>query len=320
MNAAYVETVRLMLGVIPAVSQEACFAIKGGTALNLFAGNMPRLSVDIDLVFTDGRLPRPEALEAIRQGLENIRAVLAAGGMECQGPASSVGEETKLFVRRNRSVVKIEVNQVFRGTLMPVKWMRLSPAASDLFATDFEARVLDRSELYGGKLVAAMDRQHPRDLFDVMGLYAGGGLSPEIVECFVGYLAGHNRPLHEVLFPRESDPRSAYAGEFAGMTREFVALDDLLETRRRLMEELPRLLTPLHRSFLLGLVRAEPDWNSMSCGHLESMPAIRWKLENLGRLRKTNRRKFLEQEDLLRARFEVCPLTPFPFNSSGNPQ
>jgi len=183
----------------------------------------------------------------------------------------------------------------------------LSPAASELFATACEARILQRAELYGGKLVAAMDRQHPRDLFDVMGLYAGGGPSPEIVECFVGYLAGHNRPVHEVLFPRESDPRSAYAGEFAGMTREFVALDDLLEARRRLMGELPRLLTPTQRSFLQGLVRAEPDWSLMACGHLESMPAIRWKLENLRRLKRTNRRKFSEQEALLSTNFENCP-------------
>lgn len=66
--------------------------------------------------------------------------------------------------------------------------------------------------------MAAMDRQHPRDLFDVMELFAYGGITPAIRRAFVVYLASHNRTIHEVLFPTPKDITLAYAGSFVGMT------------------------------------------------------------------------------------------------------
>ena len=214
MNPTYINAVRLLLAVAPVVFRKPLFVLKGGTAINLFIRDMPRLSVDLDLVCAD----------------------------------------------------------------------------------------LHHDELYGSKLVAVMDRQHPRDLFDVLGLYAHGGLTPGIVECFVCYLAGHNRPVHEVLFGNEIDIRPAFANDFEGMTREPVVLEVLIEVQRRLMAELPKALTDQHRSFLSGLVRCEPDWSLMQCPHLEMMPAIRWKLENLARLKRTNPSKFSRQAEELTTR------------------
>ena len=191
---------------------------------------------------------------------------------------------------------------MFRGTVLPVENRDLVEMARDAFLTALPVPVLHHDELYGSKLVAAMDRQHPRDLFDVFGLYAHGGLTPGIVECFVCYLAGHNRPVHEVLFGNEIDIRPAFANEFEGMTREVVSLDGLLETRQSLMAELPMALTDKHRSLLSGLVRCEPDWSLMQCTHLEMMPAIRWKLENLAQLKRTNPSKFSRQAEELAER------------------
>jgi hypothetical protein len=148
-----------------------------------------------------------------------------------------------------------------------------------------------------------MDRQHPRDIFDVLGLYAEEGLTPEIVECFVCYLAGHNRPVHEVLFARPIDIRPAFESEFVGMSREPLTFDELLAVREKLFADLPLALTNNHRLFLLGLVSGEPDWSLMSCPHLSEMPAIRWKLENLTKLKKSNPHKFAKQYGELRARF-----------------
>lgn len=73
MDKAYVDTVRLLFEVAPMVFEEPDFAIKGGTAINLFHRDMPRLSVDIDLVYTDYRRPREEALAAIASALGRIR-------------------------------------------------------------------------------------------------------------------------------------------------------------------------------------------------------------------------------------------------------
>ena len=61
--------------------------------------------------------------------------------------------------------------------------------------------VVPEAELYAGKLCAALDRQHPRDLFDVHILLKGAGVASPIRRAFTVYLAAHNRPMHELLQP-----------------------------------------------------------------------------------------------------------------------
>lgn len=302
MNRDYIDTVRLLLDVAPEVFHEPFFALKGGTAINLFLHDMPRLSVDLDLVYTNHQAARDEALQQIGAALTATSKTLEARGMRCERGSSL--EEAKLFVEQERVRVKIEVNHVFRGTVLPIATRPLSENAQNTFFTDIELPVLHTNELYGSKLVAAMDRQHPRDLFDVLGLYARGGLTDGIVECFVCYLAGHNRPVHEVLFANKIEIARAYANEFAGMTKDPLTINELLDVRSALFAELPSALTDNQRIFLLGLVQGKPDWSLMSCPHLQDMPAIRWKLANLQRLSEVNPSKFIAQEQELRRRLE----------------
>jgi|SRR5882672_5137410 len=134
----------------------------------------------------------------------------------------------------------------------------------------------------------------------VRGLFEQDGLTADVVECFVCYLAGHNRPVHEVLFSRDVDMSSAFENEFAGMARNPITLAELQQVRRKLKKELPAALTPNQRHFLLGLVAGEPDWQLMKCPHLSQLPAIRWKLQNLAKLKKSNSTKFAQQADELR--------------------
>lgn len=282
MNATYLATARLLVEVAPLVFEGGDFALKGGTAINLFLREMSRLSVDLDLVFTNRQMPRAEALATINEGLRASRDRLLKRGLQVQAlsSASDMGE-TKLLVRRDDVAVKIEVNTVTRGAIHPTRLVSLTSAASDALMADLELPLLSPAEIYGGKLVAAMDRQHPRDLFDVMELFEHGGVTPEIRRAFVVYLASHNRPLHEVLFPQPKDIRLAYEGAFAGMTREAVSLDALLETREKLFRELPASLDANERDFLRALAFARPDWSLLGIPHLEELPAIRWRLHNL---------------------------------------
>jgi len=302
MDKAYIESVRLLLESAPAIFETPHFAMKGGTALNLFMADLPRLSVDIDVVYTHHQATRDEALKAIASGLEAGRKRLAKIGLEAEVSATPEGDEIKLFLRRGRQQAKVEVNHVFRGTVLPVATRRLGAAARKLFTTELSVPVLAVPELYGSKLVAAMDRQHPRDLFDVHGLFKRGGLTPEVVECFVCYLAGHNRPVHEVLYSRDTDMSSAFDNEFAGMTRTPVTLPELQRVRRQLKLELPAALTPAQRQFLLGLVSGAPDWSLMKCRHLAQLPAIKWKIQNLAKLKQSNPGKFTQQSEELRVR------------------
>lgn len=304
MNEQYINTVRLLLAIVPAVFQSPRFAMKGGTALNLFIQDMPRLSVDIDVVFVDHTLDREAALQAIASDLAAARSVIADLGFRAVLPTTNTGDEVKLLAETNGARVKVEVNFVFRGTLRPIVRARLAETAQNLFTTDLDVPMLDQSELYGSKLVAAMDRQHPRDMFDVMNMLRQFGWQPLFVECFVAYLASHNRPVHEVLFPRKVSLESAFTNEFAGMTREPIELAELERTQERLIAELPRALTSTQREFLLSLVRAEPRWKLMPFSHLSELPAMQWKLLNLEKLRSRNRKRFNEQYETLASRFE----------------
>ncbi|MNF88340.1 hypothetical protein D3C84_708330 [compost metagenome] len=171
-----------------------------------------------------------------------------------------------------------------------------------MFGVEFELPVLHRDELYAGKLVAALDRQHPRDLFDVWQLYESGAITNGMVECFVVYLAGHNRPIHEVLFGNDKDVGDEYERAFVGMTEIEAPLEQLLVARRRLREEMPERLTQAHRDFLYGLAMAEPDWSLLQCAHAAELPALRWKLSNLETFRKRRPQDFAAQAEALRSR------------------
>ncbi len=199
--------------------------------------------------------------------------------------------------------MKFEINHVFRGSVLPTETRPLVTAASDLFTAGFSVPTLAVPELYGSKLVAALDRQHPRDFFDVHGMFATHGLSADTMNCFVAYLAGHNRPVHEVLFSRDLDLTAIFENEFVGMERQPVSLAQLLETRTRLRREIAAAITPAQKAFLIGLVAAAPDWSLLPFPHLSLLPAIQWKLQNLARLKKSNSAKFDAQAEELRKRF-----------------
>ena len=299
MSPLYLDTARLLIQVAPLVFADGAFALKGGTAINLFMRNMPRLSVDLDLVFTDHRMPRDQALQRIDEALRQAAARLNARGFQTRTRGAAGGLETKLMVRRGSIEVKVEVNFVMRGTVHPVRNAALAPRARNLLMADVELPVASLEDVYGGKLVAAMDRQHPRDLFDVMQLFAYEGITPSIRRAFVVYLASHNRPVHEVLFPAERDIAQEYERTFQGMTADTVELADLLTVRKRMMVELPGSLDPDERRFLLSLVNNKPDWPLLEIPHADELPGIRWKLNNLGHLQTSNPKKFNEQREAL---------------------
>lgn len=307
MDRQYVDAVRLLLTVAPVIFGSPRFALKGGTALNLFVQDLPRLSVDIDVVFTDYVMERESAFMAIADDLQTAKAKLERMGYSATTRKTQKGDEAKLLVADQASQIKVEVNFVFRGTLLPVEPRTLVNSARNLFATAMELPVLAIPELYGSKLVAALDRQHPRDWFDVTAMVDRYGLEVQMVDCFVAYLAGHNRPVHEVLFSNDLPLDEIFNSDFVGMTAAEIPLQRLIEIRQHIRQELPNVLTNAHRHFLLSFVRAEPDWSLMPFDHLKDLPAIRWKLLNLKKLRTTNKARFELQATELMDRFDRFP-------------
>ena len=304
MNQLYLDTARLLTQVAPPVFADGVFALKGGTAINLFVRDMPRLSVDLDLVFTDHRMARDEALEQIGEALKGASERLKKRGFQLHIASVADAGETKLFVRRGKLQVKVEVNFVLRGTVHPVRQASLSAKAKEVLQADLELPLVSLEDLYGGKLVAALDRQHPRDLFDVMELLAHEGITPRIRRAFVVYLASHNRPIHEVLAPALRDISADYERTFKGMTADTVELKALLEARERMIKGLRASLDADERAFLLSLARAKPEWQRLGVAHVAELPGVRWKLTNLERLARETPKKLeaqaLELEKILR--------------------
>ena len=233
----YHKQAELLLRVLPLVMREDVFALKGGTAINFFWRDYPRLSVDIDLTYTKVK-PRNESLADINLGLKNIEANLQRVIQDIQ-TTTQIDRKNNLayalIIRLNEATIKVEVNTVIRGTVYPIVEKSLCNKAEQEFELSVTARTLSLEDLYGGKICAALDRQHPRDLFDVKLLFENERLTDKVRKAFIVYLISHDRPIVELLNPNLKDIRQTFESEFSGMTLEPVELKELLLTRDTLI-------------------------------------------------------------------------------------
>lgn len=299
---AYRQQVALLIRTIPFVAQERCFALKGGTAINLFVRDMPRLSVDIDLTY----LPvedRASSLAAIDAAMVRIKERIEDGiPGAAVGPSRSAGDKiiTKLIVRSESVQIKIEVTPVLRGTFYDPVVISVVPAVEDTFGFA-EMQVVSFADLYAGKIVAALDRQHPRDLFDVRDLLANEGIGEELRRAFLVYLISHNRPMAEVLAPTRKPLAEEFERGFVGMTQENAELADLEATREALVATMVAEMPDAHRQFLIGFKRGEPDWELLGIPEARHLPAVLWKQRNLEKMLSEKRKELIEAlENVLR--------------------
>ncbi len=231
--------VALLVRVLPYVATETCFALKGGTAINLFVRDLPRLSVDIDLVY----LPiedRETSLIGIRSALSRIAQKIRKAIPDSVVTDSANAGGTLVLVRQRNAQIKIEVTPVLRGTVHPTELKTVRPSVEEQFGFA-EIQVVSFADLYAGKLVAALDRQHPRDLFDVQHLLANEGIDDALYQAFLAYVLSHNRPAHELLQPRLKEIRRTFETEFVGMTVSETSLEMLLATREKYQTILQQL-------------------------------------------------------------------------------
>ena len=290
----YRRQVALLLRVLPHVAEEDCFALKGGTAINLFYRDMPRLSVDIDLTYLPVR-PRKQSLAEIDAAMRRIAARIQNGipGARITSDITE-GAVTRLVLRADNAQIKIEVTPVLRGSVYEPELRTVMPAVEDAFGFA-EMNIVSFPDLFAGKIVAALDRQHPRDLFDVLGLFAHEGIGEDLRRAFLVYLISHNRPMAEVLAPTRKDISEEFLRGFAGMTDTPVALDELLAARERLIAEIVGEMPLPHRRFLVSFERGEADWSFLAIPGAEKLPAVRWRQQNLDSLDPARRSALVEQ-------------------------
>lgn len=276
----------LVLRILPDVLVEEIFALKGGTAINFFFRDLPRLSVDIDLTYlplTDRGIALQDIHDALKRIADRIKKKQRGTKI-----IPRISRETALLigliVMRGDATVKIEPNTIMRGTVYPVQIRPLTRRAQELFEFHIEARSLSLADLYGGKICAALDRQHPRDLYDIHLLFRAEGITDEIRKAFIVYLICQPRPILEVLNPLMVDILRSFEKEFRGMVLDPVTCELLEETRRRLFKEINAGLTAEERAFIVSVKEGTPHWDLVGLTGVERLPALRWKLMNIEKM------------------------------------
>lgn len=279
----YQQQVKLLVKVLTLLDSEPCFALKGGTAINLFVENLPRLSVDIDLVYLPDNL-RTEALVKIKAALDRL-----AQSVKHMLPAATVNKSYKdkddalRLVITDGVTIKVELSPVLRGTVFPPERRVVVADVEDQFGFA-EVNVVSLPDLYAGKMCAALDRQHPRDLFDVMLYFRNHQWTNDLRKALLVYIISHQRPISELLKPRLKNIDDLNTKEFKGMAFIDSDLASLEAAREQLINILNQSMTLDERRFLMSFQNSQADWALLGLENIEQLPAIKWKQQNIKRM------------------------------------
>ena len=288
-NEQYKRQVGLLIRIMPAIYQIKHFAVHGGTAINLFHQDMPRYSIDIDLTYVP--------IETRAVSLENINHLLSIlkANIEKTLPGINVPHKKdvyKLQCTLNGATVKVEVNATKRGVIGNLEELPLCPKAQEEFQARCKARIVSYAQLYGGKIIAALSRQHPRDLFDCR--YMKGDTLEGVKNGLLLSLLGSDKPIIEVLTPHNISQEQALENQFRGMTDVPFSYADYEQARQELIKKVNASLDERDKTFLLSFEKGEPKWDLCIAGNLSAFPSVQWKQQNILKLKAKNIQKFQE--------------------------
>lgn len=288
-NNSYFKQVQLLVSTLPYLKPYHCFGLKGGTAINIFLRNLPRLSVDIDLVY----LPITERLEANIEIQKNLS--LIAKDIEKSKMAKVIikDNDQKLIIQNTEAQIKVEVSMM-RGHLLPTQIVSVCKKIEESIGFA-EVLLLDDREIYAGKLCATLDRQHPRDLFDVNQLLLDKIIDETLIDIFLIYLMSGNRPIVEMLAPNFKDISETYQKHFKGMSLKQVSLSELETTRESLLNKIYQCMHDNHKKLLLDFKTGEINWADCPFPKAQFLPAIKWKQINLNKMSKEKRAQAIQK-------------------------
>jgi len=296
MNNLYKEQVRLILRILPVINREEDFVVHGGTAINLFVKNLPRYSVDVDLTYIP-LVPRDRSLAEIDKKLVAISQQLHRAVPDINiRPAPN-----KILCTHGQSTVKIEVNGIKRGIIGPTIEMPLCSKAQAEFGMFCKARIVPMEQLYGGKIAAALSRQHPRDLFDYS--YMEADKIDNLKYGIMFALLGSDKPLIESLSPHPINQKEALENQFRGMTNIPFTYEDYETAREQLITLVNAMLSEEDIAFLLSFEEGAPLWNESAYSDFRDFPSVQWKLLNINRLKTQNPVKHRQEVERLKRFF-----------------
>ncbi|MBD5264072.1 MAG: nucleotidyl transferase AbiEii/AbiGii toxin family protein [Bacteroides sp.] len=298
MNDAYRRQVALLIRVMPLVFRVKDFAVHGGTAINLFHRNLNRYSVDIDITYIP-IADRDSSLMAINTHLAALKTTI-----EKAVPGIRVIHKQdvwKLQCTKDGTTIKIEVNGTKRGLIGDVEKKQLCEKAMTEFGMTCYANIVSWPQLYGGKIAAALSRQHPRDLFDCRDITDED--FADVKSGFLLCLLGSDKPIVESLSPNPINQAEALENQFMGMTDEPFTYEDYEVSRNNLIKVVNRGLDKTDMEFLISFEKGTPDWDKCFAGNLSIYPSVRWKLQNIQALKKRNPQKYKQGIDKLQKYF-----------------
>jgi predicted nucleotidyltransferase component of viral defense system len=283
MNKIYRQQVELLLKIMPTLAEIESFAIHGGTAINLYVLDLPRYSVDIDVTYTPIK-PREESFAEIHKNLsiikEKVKSII---------PNVVVAEKpNKIYCTQKGVMVKIEVSGTKRGLVEPPEIKALCPKAQNEFETANKAKIVSISQLYGGKIMAALDRQHPRDLFDIKLMFEFVTDFEQVKNGFFYSLLGGDRPIIDSLSPNRIDQRESLVKQFSGMTEVPFSYNDYEESREKLIDFINSNLTPQDKEFLIAFEAGNDLLQFAEYQKYLQFPQVQWKLQNVNRFKESN--------------------------------
>jgi hypothetical protein len=201
------------------------------------------------------------------------------------------GTDVKLNCQYKNAQIKIEVNTVTRGHFLPTRLMQINDTVQDEFGKFAAINVVSHAELYGGKICAALDRQHPRDLFDVKLLLENEGFNDEVRFGLIVGLLSHYKPIHELISPILKDQKLAFESQFAGMSTIEFSYNDYENTRHQLLEFINQSFTEDDKKLIYSFENGNPDWGLFPYEIIKDLPAVQWKMLNIKKLMKENSSK-----------------------------
>jgi hypothetical protein len=240
-------------------------------------------SVDIDVTYTPVK-SREESFTEIHKNLsllkEKIKAIV---------PNIVIAEKpNKIYCTQKGLMVKIEVSGTKRGLIEPSEMRSLCVKAQNEFETSNKARIVSLSQLYGGKITAALDRQHPRDLFDVKLMFNVVTDFAQVKKGFLYCLLGGDRPIVESLSPNRIDQQETLIKQFSGMTDIPFSYSDYEETREHLIDFIHSNLTREDKEFLIAFEAGDNLSQFTDYQEYLQFPSVQWKLHNISKLKEIN--------------------------------
>ena len=266
MNYKYLNQVRFLINILGEIKQSSSnFTLKGGTAINLFYQNLPRLSIDIDLVY----LPIKERDKSLREISDFLSEISNKLNYKFH---SIIDIDTKYFkkliVKSNFGNIKIEPSFIIRGNLETVNNVELCKKAQSSFETNINFQCLSINEVYAGKFIAALDRQHPRDLFDIRIFIEQfvnlKNNTEKFYELVLIYLLQSNRPISELIEPNFLNLKRIYYDQFLGITNIEVSLEELKETRLELVKIMKHSIFYKYFNFITSFMNVKPHWELLN--------------------------------------------------------